>query len=329
MPLTLTAAVESWPIRGVFRISRGARTEAQVVVATVRDGAVVGRGECVPYARYGESIDSVVEQINGIASAIAGGLDRDGLLAALPAVAARNAVDCALWDLEAKRSGTPAWKLAGLAAAPGTVTTVYTLSVDTPEAMGNAAAENAARPLLKLKMTGDGLDLDRVTRIHANAPKARLVVDANEAWDVATYRDLAPKLAGLGVEMIEQPLPAKDDGGLIGLERPVPLCADESCHDTATLDALAGKYDTVNIKLDKTGGLTEALRLRAEAERRGFGIMVGCMIGTSLGMAPGMLVAQGVGLVDLDAPLLLAKDREPGMRYDGSVVYPAAAELWG
>ncbi|MEQ8395300.1 N-acetyl-D-Glu racemase DgcA [Thalassobaculum sp.] len=329
MPLALTAAVESWPIRGVFRISRGARTEAQVVVATIRDGAVVGRGECVPYARYGESIDSVVGQINGVASAIAGGLDRGGLLAALPAGAARNAVDCALWDLEAKRSGTPAWKLAGLPAAPGTVTTVYTLSVDTPEAMGNAAAENAARPLLKLKMTGDGLDLERVARIHANAPKARLVVDANEAWDVATYRDLAPKMAGLGVEMIEQPLPAKDDGGLIGLERPVPLCADESCHDTETLDALAGKYDTINIKLDKTGGLTEALRLRAEAERRGFGIMVGCMIGTSLGMAPGILVAQGVGLVDLDAPLLLAKDRDPGMRYDGSTVYPATSELWG
>lgn len=329
MPLALTAAVESWPIRGVFRISRGARTEAQVVVATIRDGAVVGRGECVPYARYGESIDSVVGQINGVASAIAGGLDRGGLLAALPAGAARNAVDCALWDLEAKRSGTPAWKLAGLPAAPGTVTTVYTLSVDTPEAMGNAAAENAARPLLKLKMTGDGLDLERVARIHANAPKARLVVDANEAWDVATYRDLAPKMAGLGVEMIEQPLPAKDDGGLIGLERPVPLCADESCHDTETLDALAGKYDTINIKLDKTGGLTEALRLRAEAEQRGFGIMVGCMIGTSLGMAPGILVAQGVGLVDLDAPLLLAKDRDPGMRYDGSTVYPATSELWG
>lgn len=329
MPRILSVVVESWPIRGVFRISRGARTEAQVVVATIADGAVVGRGECVPYARYGESIDSVVEQIRSVAPSIAAGLGREGLLDALPAGAARNAVDCALWDLEAKLSGTPAWSLAGLAAAPGTVTTVFTLSVDSPEAMGNAAAENASRPLLKLKMTGDGLDLDRVARIHANAPKARLVVDANEAWDVATYRELAPKLAGLGVEMIEQPLPAKDDGGLLGLDRPVPLCADESCHDTATLDGLAGKYDVVNIKLDKTGGLTEALRLRAEAERRGFGIMVGCMIGTSLGMAPGMLVAQGVGQVDLDAPLLLAKDRDDGMRYDGSTVYPADTALWG
>ncbi len=329
MPRTLTVAVESWPIRGVFRISRGARTEAQVVVATVRDGDATGRGECVPYARYGESVDSVVVQIQGVAGAIAGGLDREGLLSALPAGAARNAVDCALWDLEAKLSGVPAWKNAGLAKAPGTVTTVFTLSVDTPEAMGEAAASNAHRPLLKLKMTGDGLDLDRVARIHANAPNTRLVVDANEAWDVATYRELAPKLGGLGVEMIEQPLPAKDDSGLLGLERPVPVCADESCHDTATLDALVGKYDTVNIKLDKTGGLTEALRLRAEAERRDFGIMVGCMIGTSLGMAPGMLVAQGVGLVDLDAPLLLARDREPGMRYDGSIVHPADPALWG
>ncbi len=329
MPRTLSVAVESWPIRGIFRISRGARTEAQVVVATVRDGDAVGRGECVPYARYGESVDSVVAQIRGVADALAGGLDREGLLSALPAGAARNAVDCALWDLEAKLSGIPVWKSAGLVAAPGTVTTVFTLSVDTPEAMGEAAARNADRPLLKLKMTGDGLDLDRVARIHANAPRTRLVVDANEAWDVATYRDLAPKLAGLGVEMIEQPLPAKDDGGLLGLERPVPVCADESCHDTATLAALAGKYDTVNIKLDKTGGLTEALRLRAEAERLGFGIMVGCMIGTSLGMAPAMLVAQGVGLVDLDAPLLLARDREPGMRYVGSVVHPAEPALWG
>ncbi len=329
MPRTLSVAMESWPIRGVFRISRGARTEAQVVVATIRDGDAVGRGECVPYPRYGESVDSVMEEIRSVADAIAGGLDREGLLSALPAGAARNAVDCALWDLEAKLSGVPAWQAAGLAAAPGTVTTVFTLSVDTPEAMGEAAARNADRPLLKLKMTGDGLDLERVARIHANAPRARLVVDANEAWDVATYQELAPKLGALAVEMIEQPLPAKDDSGLIGLERPVPVCADESCHDTATLDALTGKYDKINIKLDKTGGLTEALRLRAEAERRGFGIMVGCMIGTSLGMAPGMLVAQGVDLVDLDAPLLLAKDREPGMRYDGSIVYPADTALWG
>jgi len=329
MTRSLSVDVESWPIRGVFRISRGARTEARVVVATLRDGDAVGRGECVPYARYGESVESVVEQIRGVADAIAGGLDRQGLLEAMPAGAARNAVDCALWDLEARQSGVPAWRTAGLASAPASVTTVYTLSVDDPEAMGRAAAAQAERPLLKLKMTGDGQDLERVARIHANAPKARLVVDANEAWDIVAYRDLAPRLGALGVEMIEQPLPAGDDAALIGVERPIPLCADESCHDTATLDSLTGKYDFVNIKLDKTGGLTEALRLRAEAQRRGFRIMVGCMIGTSLGMAPGLLVAQGVDLVDLDAPLLLDRDRDPGLRYEGSIVHPAAGGLWG
>ncbi|NQW12524.1 MAG: dipeptide epimerase [Alphaproteobacteria bacterium] len=329
MPRVLTVARETWPIRGVFRISRGARTEAEVVVAAIADGGVTGRGECVPYARYGETVDSVIAQINGVVAAVAGGLDRLELLDVLPAGAARNAVDCALWDLEAKTSGTPVWKLAGLPSPPKPVTTAYTLGVDSPEAMGKAAAENAARPLLKLKMTGDGADLDRVARIHENAPNARLIVDANEAWDVMSYHEIAPRLVDLGVEMIEQPLPAIDDAGLIGLDRPLTLCADESCHDTATLDALEGKYDRINIKLDKTGGLTEALHLKAEAERRGFGIMVGCMIGTSLAMAPGVIVAQGASVVDLDAPLLLAKDRSPGLVYRGSVVEPASPDLWG
>lgn len=329
MPRTLTVKRERWPIRGVFRISRGARTEAEVVTVTITEDVVSGRGECVPYARYGETLDSVVGQIESVASAIAEGLDRLGLLDTLPAGAARNAVDCALWDLEAKINGRPVWQLAGLASPPGPLTTAYTLGVDGPEAMGKAAAENAERPLLKLKMTGDGADLDRVTLIHENAPSARLIVDANEAWDVVAYQELAPQLAGLGVEMIEQPLPAAGDNDLIGLDRPISLCADESCHDTATLDALEGKYDRINIKLDKTGGLTEALALKAEAERRGFGIMVGCMIGTSLAMAPGVLVAQGARVVDLDAPLLLAEDRSPGLTYRGSIVEPASPDLWG
>lgn len=329
MARSLTAAVESWPIRGVFRISRGARTEALVVTATVVQDGVQGRGECVPYARYGESVESVVAQIEGVSGAIADGLDRAGLQRALPAGAARNAVDCALWDLEAKRAGKPVWQLAGMDAAPGPVVTAYTLSVDTPEAMGAAAAEAAARPLLKLKMTGDGQDLERVARIRENAPGARLVVDANEAWDPAAYRDITPRLGALGVEMIEQPLPADGDDALAGLDRPITLCADESCHDSATLDRLCGRYDMVNIKLDKTGGLTEALRLRAEARRLGFRVMVGCMIGTSLAMAPGVLVAQGADVVDLDAPLLLADDRSPGLRYDGSTVYPPDPDLWG
>lgn len=329
MPRTLTVKRENWPIHGVFRISRGARTEAEVVTVTITEGAVSGWGECVPYARYGETLDSVVSQIEGVAPAIAEGLDRSGLLNALPAGAARNAVDCALWDLEAKTSGLPVWKLAGLASPPGPVTTAYTLGVDSPEAMSKAAADNAERPLLKLKMTGDGADLERVTRIHENAPSARLIVDANEAWDVITYQAIVPRLAELGVEMIEQPLPAAGDNDLIGLDRPLSLCADESCHDSATLDALEGKYDRINIKLDKTGGLTEALALKAEAERRGFGIMVGCMIGTSLAMAPGILVAQGARVVDLDAPLLLVEDRSPGLTYRGSVVEPASPDLWG
>lgn len=329
MSRMLAVARESWPIRGVFRISRGARTEAEVVLVTVTDGGTVGRGECVPYARYGETVDSVIAQIEGVAHAVADGVDREGLLGILPAGAARNAVDCALWDLEAKSRGLPAWQIAGLDAAPQPVTTVYTLSVDSPDAMGEAARENAHRPRLKLKMTGDGEDLPRVSRIRDNAPGVDLVVDANEAWDLAAYTEIAPKLAALGVSMIEQPLPAGDDAALIGAARPTVVCADESCHDTATLDALEGKYDMINIKLDKTGGLTEALRLKAEAERRGFRVMVGCMIGTSLAMAPGMIVSQGAELVDLDAPLLLAKDREPGLVYDGSTVMPPEPELWG
>ncbi len=329
MPRTLTVVRETWPIRGVFRISRGARTEAEVVMATVSDSGVVGRGECVPYARYGETVDSVIAQINSAKEAVAGGLDREGLLDRLPPGAARNAVDCALWDLEAKQAGVPAWRLAGLASPPEPVTTVYTLSVDTPEAMGAAARENADRPRLKLKMTGDGDDLIRVARIRESAPRTELVVDANEAWSVEAFLDMAPRLAELGVVMIEQPLPAGQDDGLLGLARPTTVCADESCHDTASLDALAGKYDMINIKLDKTGGLTEALRLKAEAERRGFKVMVGCMVGTSLAMAPGVIVAQGADIGDLDGPLLLAKDRSPGLVFDGSRVMPPEPGLWG
>jgi len=329
MSRMLAVARESWPIRGVFRISRGARTEAEVVLVTINDGEMVGRGECVPYTRYGESIDSVIGQIQSVAEAIADGMDRTALLDALPAGAARNAVDCALWDLEAKSKGLPAWKIAGLASAPKPVTTVYTLSVDTPDVMGAAARENSHRPRLKLKMTGDGEDLARVTKIRENAPGVDLVVDANEAWTIDSYLEIAPKLAALGVTMIEQPLPAGDDAALIGAPRATAVCADESCHDTATLDGLEGKYDMVNIKLDKTGGLTEAMRLKAEAEKRGFRVMVGCMVGTSLAMAPGMIVSQGAELVDLDAPLLLAKDRDPCMAYNGSTVMPPEPALWG
>lgn len=328
MPRMLSVSRDAWPLASVFRISRGARTVSEVIVAEISDGAVVGRGECFPYARYGESLDSVEAQIRSAAEAIAGGAGREELLSVLPAGAARNAVDCALWDLEAKQAGSRAWILAGLP-DPEPVTTVFTLGVDTPDVMAEKAAENKDRPRLKLKMTGDGSDLERVRRIHEAAPNTSLVVDANEGWTIEQYLEVAPKLAALGVEMIEQPLPASDDAALAGVERAVPVCADEACHDTASLASLAGKYDMINIKLDKTGGLTEALRLRDAALAEGFGVMVGCMIGTSLAMAPGILVAQGARVVDLDGPLLLAKDREPGLTYHGSVIQPPPAALWG
>jgi len=324
----LTLAREAWPILGGFRISRGARTAAEVLVATLRDGEAEGRGECVPYARYGESLESVTAQIEALRGDLeAGRLDLRALQEALPAGAARNALDCAFWDLEAKRAGRRVWELAGLP-APGPVTSAYTLSLDTVEAMAAKAAANAARPLLKLKLAGPE-DLDRVRAVRAAAPAAKLVVDANEGWDIAQYRALAPALSTLGVSMIEQPLHAEADEELAGEARPVALCADESCHDRGSLPGLVGRYDLVNIKLDKTGGLTEALALKAEAERLGFRVMVGCMLGTSLAMAPAVLPAQGAEVVDLDGPLLLSEDRDPALRFEGSTLHPPAASLWG
>ncbi len=318
---------ETWPIAGRFTISRGSKTAADVVTVTITDGVAAGRGECVPYARYGESIDSAVAQIESVRAALADGLDRAGLQSALPPGAARNAVDCALWDLEAKRTGRRAWQIAGLA-APQATTTAYTLSLDSAENMGAAAKANAHRPLLKLKLAGPE-DLDRVRAVHANAPKARLIVDANEGWTAELYARLAPELGSLAVEMIEQPLPAAEDSPLAGIIRPIPVCADESAHDRAGLAQLVGKYDAINIKLDKTGGLTEALALAKAARGAGLDIMVGCMIGTSLAMAPALLVAGMARWVDLDGPLLLAKDRDPGLAFEGSLIQPASPALWG
>ncbi len=325
--MELEIRAECWPVRGAFAISRGSRTEAQVIVATLREGAHEGRGECVPYARYGESVESVHAQIEGLGAQIASGLGRDGLQEALPAGAARNALDCAFWDLEAKRAAKRVWELAGLS-EPEAVTTAFTLSLDTPEKMNAAARDNAARPLLKLKLAGPD-DLDRVRAVRDGARQADLIVDANEGWTSDVYLDLAPRLAELGVRMIEQPLPAGGDDALGEIERLVPVCADESCHDRASLPSLKGRYDMINIKLDKSGGLTEALALRAEAQEAGFAVMVGCMLSTSLSMAPAHVVAQGVQVVDLDGPLLLAKDRAPGLRFDGSIIYPPDAVLWG
>ncbi len=328
MPRLLTVREEVFPIRGTFRISRGARTEARVLVCEIADGDVVGRGECTPYARYGETVDEVARAIAAIGPAIAGGLEREGLQRAMRPGAARNAVDCALWDLEAKQAGRRVWELAGLP-EPEPVTTAFTLSVDTPEAMGRAAAEAADRPLLKLKLTGDEEDADRVAAVRANAPKARIIVDANEALTLEAAVALAPALAEAGVELLEQPLHAEADEALRGVPFPLPLGADESCHDTATLPRLVGLYQVINIKLDKTGGLTEALRLRAAAEAAGFRVMVGCMLASSLAMAPAHLVAQGAAFVDIDGPLLLARDRSPGLRYERSLVHPPEPGLWG
>lgn len=324
---------ESFPIRGSFRISRGAKTEAQVVVAEVTAGdgpgrGAVGRGECVPYARYGLTVDGVVAALEAMAGAVADGIDRHALLTAMAPGAARNALDCALWDLEAKLSGTPVWRLAGLAAPPQPLVTAYTLSVDTPEAMAAAARAAADKPLLKLKLTGDG-DLERVRAVRENAPASRLIVDANEAWTIDHLTRFAPAFAGLGVELIEQPLPDAADDALAGFHSAVPLGADESCHGLDSLEPLKGRYQTINIKLDKTGGLTEALMLKKAAETAGFSVMVGCMVATSLAMAPGVILAQGAPLVDLDGPLLLAQDRIPGLRYEGTTVFPPEPALWG
>ncbi|WP_159977943.1 N-acetyl-D-Glu racemase DgcA [Roseobacter cerasinus] len=307
----------------VFTISRGSRTEAQVLTARVSDGAHQGWGECVPYARYGETLESVTAQIEGLPEDVS----RAALADLLPAGAARFAVDAALWDLEAKRTGRRAWQLAGLP-EPKPEITAYTLSLDTPEKMRAQAAQHAHRPLLKIKL-GTPDDMPRLEAVRAGAPDARIIVDANEGWSADVYTDLAPHLVRLGVQLVEQPLPAGEDEALIGLERPVPVCADESCHDRSSLAALKGKYDVINIKLDKTGGLTEALALRDAALAEGYEIMVGCMVGSSLAMAPATLVAQGALITDLDGPLLLAEDRPKPLVFDEAGVHPPERDLWG
>ena len=314
---------DRFPLAQVFTISRGSRTEAQVLTVTVTDGGVTGRGECVPYARYDETLDSVAAQIAGLP----GDVTRESLQELLPAGAARNAVDCALWDLAAKQAGRRVWDLAGVA-APAPAVTAYTLSLDTPAAMEAQAAKNAHRPLLKIKL-GTPDDMARLEAVRRGAPDPVIIVDANEGWTAEVYADLAPHLLRLGVAMVEQPLPAGSDDMLAEIARPLPVCADESCHDRASLPGLTGKYDMVNIKLDKTGGLTEALALKREAEREGYAVMVGCMVGSSLAMAPATLLAAGAAFVDLDGPLLLAQDRDHPLAYDAAGVHPPDAALWG
>ncbi|MFG6624595.1 N-acetyl-D-Glu racemase DgcA [Sulfitobacter sp. 1A12056] len=321
MQIDVTA--DTFKLAQVFTISRGSRTEAKVLTVRVTEGGVTGWGECVPYARYDETLESVTAEINGLP----GDITRQALYDLLPAGAARNAVDCALWDLEAKRAGKRVWELAGLT-APGPEITAYTLSLDEPEAMRAQAAKHAQRPLLKIKL-GTPDDMPRLEAVRAGAPDATIIIDANEGWSAEVYADLAPHLVRLGVALVEQPLPAGEDDALLGMDRPVPVCADESCHDRASLPGLKGKYDVVNIKLDKTGGLTEALALRDAARAEGFEVMVGCMVGSSLAMAPATLVAQGAKVVDLDGPLLLAEDRDNALKFDGAGVHPPAAALWG
>lgn len=321
--MEITVTPEAFKLAETFTISRGSRTEARVLTVHVTDSCGQGWGECVPYARYGETLDSVAAQIRGLDLPIT----RAALQEALPAGAARNAVDCALWDLEAKSTGQRVWEIAGLP-VPGPEITAFTLSLDTPANMQAAAARHAHRPLLKIKL-GTADDMARLEAVRAGAPGSRIIVDANEGWTAEVYSDLAPHLVRLGVELVEQPLPAGQDDMLAEIERPLPVCADESCHDRASLPGLKGKYDMVNIKLDKTGGLTEALALKDQALAEGYGLMVGCMVGSSLAMAPAVLIAQGAAVTDLDAPLLLAEDRAEPLTYDAAGVHAPSAALWG
>ena len=327
MTLRLTLCEERWPIAGAFRIARGAKTEAATLVVEVTDGVHRGRGEAVPYARYGEALDTAAAAIRAVQDRIETEADRASLQALLPPGAARNAVDCALWDLEAKRAGRPAWALAGLG-EPRPVTTCFTISLDTPEAMAAAAAAVPDRPLLKLKLGAEG-DVARVAAVRAARPEATLVADANEGWSPADLAANGPALAALGVAMIEQPLPATDDAPLEALPRAVPLCADESFRGRSSLAALRRRYDAVNVKLDKAGGLTEALAEVEAARALGLEVMVGCMVATSLAMAPAFLLTARAAIVDLDGPLLLSHDRAPGIRYDGATMFPPSPELWG
>ena len=325
--LGLTVEVERWPIRGGFTISRGSKHEAVVVVATVSDGRYRGRGECVPYARYGETVENVVTAVEACASAIASGANRADLGTFLPAGAARNSIDCALWDFEAKRSGSSAAKLAGLLPLHA-VETAFTISLASPEVMAAKAREASGYPLLKLKLGGDG-DEARLVAVRDAVPHARLIADANEAWQPHEVESLLAVAAAVGVELVEQPLPAGNDEILAHVERLVPVCADESVHDRASLDLLVGRFDAVNIKLDKTGGLTEALVVAARARALWLKVMVGSMVATSLAMAPALLLAQDADFVDLDGPLLLARDRVPGLAYDGGIIAPPTSGLWG
>jgi L-alanine-DL-glutamate epimerase-like enolase superfamily enzyme len=327
MPRRLSARIENWPIRGVFAIARGTKREAVVVVAEVSSERVTGRGECTPYARYGETPEAVLADVLALSEFIALGGGRAELQTAMPPGAARNALDCALWDYEAKSQGTSVYELAGVSAA--TACTAYTISLGMPARMEAAAQAARGMPLLKVKLGGGLEDLERIAAVRRGAPHARLIADANEAWTPDIYPALAEACARARVEVIEQPFPADADGVLAHLPRPVPVCADESAFTSADIPRLSALYDAVNVKLDKAGGLTEALRMAEAAAEAGLHIMAGCMVATSLAMAPAMVLASRARWVDLDGPLLLERDRTPGLDYEGAWVSPPRSELWG
>jgi len=323
----LDVRVDTFPIRGAFTISRGSKTQAEVITVRLTENGVTGWAESVPYGRYGETLESVAAQINAIRAQLEAGCSRADVGRLLPPGAARNAVDCALWDLEARQRGAPVWELAGLK-PPAPVTTAYTLSLAAPEAMAEAARNAPGTDLLKLKLGGEA-DLDRLRAVREAAPEARLIVDANEGWDFETLERLAPRCAELGVVLIEQPLPAAQDHMLTRGRYPVSICADESCHTAADMDRLADRYDAVNIKLDKTGGLTEAIHTLERARSYDMDIMVGCMVGSSLAMAPAVLLTPYAAFVDLDGPLLLREDRTPSLCYQRGQIIPGPTGLWG
>jgi len=327
LPISLSVRIEYWPIAGTFTISRGAKTQAAVVVAELSDGQHRGRGECVPYARYGETVEGVAETITALTGEIARGLDRGNLQEAMRPGAARNALDCAFWDLAAKRARKPVHELAGLP-APKPLVTAYTISLAEPDVMAEQAAKAAGRTFLKVKL-GSTDDQARIMAVRQAAPNAELIVDANEGWTADNLADNLAACAQAGVTLVEQPLAADADDVLARIARPLPVCADESVHARASLPGLVGKYDAVNIKLDKTGGLTEALAMVKDAERLGFVLMAGCMVATSLAIAPAILIGQRARVVDLDGALLLARDRPDGLRYEESLVHPAMPALWG
>jgi L-alanine-DL-glutamate epimerase-like enolase superfamily enzyme len=326
-PQRLTLTRRAWPLARPLMTPDGIKTTVDIVVAELSDGDSRGRGEGVPLRRFGESIDSVVAELEAMKGAVFSGLNRDTLQSALPPGAARNALDCAFWDIDAKRTYSSVAELAGLGAMTPLVT-AFTVNFDTPDRMAERAAANRTRPLLRLELGGDG-DVERVQAVRQAAPTARLIVDANESWNEAQLGAFMPALSDCRIQLIEQPLPAAADDALVRLDTPIAICADESCRTLADLDRLDGKYQAITIKLDKVGGLTEALALAAEAKRRGLRIMVGGAIGTSLGIAPALLVAQLAEMVDLDGPLHLALDRAAGVRYDGSTIHPADLKLWG